>query len=295
MNIQKFMPALLVAVALWAVSSCRMQEGEEGREGVVSVSIQPLEYMVDRLSGGALDVNVMVPAGASHATYSPTTSQFQKLSASGIYFRIGHLGYEKAFIGRLSEMNPGMEVLDLSEGLSLIRGEEIDHGDHVHEGGIDPHIWMSPAVMIQLLPRMKGAIIAVYPELSQQVEEYYPALLAEMEALHLELSELSEELSQKRFLIFHPALTYLARDYGFEQIPIERHGKEPSPALLAHIIHKARSHEVPVIFVQQEFDVRSARLVSEESGARIVQINPLAYHWFDSMREVMEAFKTYMQ
>ena len=289
------MPVLLVAVALLGFSSCRMQDREPAREGVVSVSIQPLEYMIDRLSGEALDVNVMVPAGASHATYSPTTSQFQKLSASGIYFRIGHLGYEKAFIGRLSEMNPGMRILDLSDGVELIRGEEIDHGDHVHEGGIDPHIWMSPAVMIELLPRMKEAIVEVYPELSGQVEEHYPVLLAEVQALDRELLVLSQNLSQKRFLIFHPALTYLARDYGFRQIPIERHGKEPSPALLAHVINEARSHKVPVIFVQQEFDVRSAQLVSEESGARIVQINPLAYNWFDSMREVMEAFKTHMQ
>ncbi len=295
MNIRKIMLALVVATVFMGSFSCRMQERGEATEGVVSVSIQPLQYMVDRLTGGALEVNVMVPAGASHATYSPTTSQFQKLSASGIYFRIGHLGYEKAFIGRLSEMNPGMQVINLSEGISLIRGEEIDHGDHVHEGGIDPHIWMSPAVMIQLLPRMKEAIVAVYPALLPEVEANYRLLLPEVEALDQELAVLSGELSHKRFLIFHPALTYLARDYGFEQIPIERHGKEPSPALLAHIIDEARTHEVPVIFVQQEFDVRSAQLVSQESGARIVQINPLAYDWFQSMREVVEAFKTHMQ
>ncbi len=281
---------MLVVMAFGACRSSTMTE----RDAVVSVSIVPLEYFVDMLTGGELEVNVMIPPGASHATYSPTTGQFRKLSDSGIYFRIGYLGYEQAWIGRLSAINPDMRVVNLSDGIELIRGEEIDHGDHVHEGGIDPHIWMSPAVMLRLLPKIKTSIAKEYPGLTEQLEANYGELYDEVLRLDHDMRALAASLSKKKFMIFHPALTYLARDYGLEQIAIERGGKEPSPAFLSHVISEARRHEVPLILIQQEFDMRSAQLISHESGAALVQINPLAYHWTDSMRELMDVFKTYL-
>lgn len=284
---------ILVVIA-FAMAGCQ-SAGPDNDKPVVSVSIQPLKFFVDRLSGETLEVNVMVPSGASPATYSPTTGQLEKLSDSGIYFRIGHLGYEQFFLHRLAELNPGMKVLNLSEEVKLIRGEPLEHGDHVHEGGVDPHIWMSPAVMGNLLPAMRDAIIGEYPELEETVTDNYQKLYSQISELHNQWEALSVQLNHDIFMIFHPALTYLARDYGFTQVPVERGGKEPSPATLRRIIDMARSRDIPVIFIQQEFDVRSAQLISEESGAKLVQINPLAYNWQDEMEHLLEIFKNHLQ
>ncbi len=285
---------LVLLMALAITVSCQTTDREKDKP-VVSVSIVPLQYFVDRLTGEAVEVNVMVPPGASHATYSPSTSQLQKLSDSQLYFRIGHLGYEKAFMHRLQAINPDMHVVNLSDDVRLIRGEEIDHGDHVHEGGIDPHIWMSPRVMLDRLPAIKEALIATYPEMEEQIASNADALRADMEVLDERLRELAGQMRQKTFLIFHPALTYMARDYGLHQIPIERHGKEPSPSLLRHVIAEAREHGASVIFIQQEFDMRSAELVSGEADVKMVRINPLAYDWFDSIDHIMDVFKEHMK
>lgn len=288
---KKITGTLTILLFLFLLQSCGGRQVSE-YDGVVSVSIIPLEYFVDRLTDNALDVNVMIPPGASHATYSPTTAQFRKLSESSIYVRVEHLGYERAWINRLSGMNPDMHIVNLMEGLEIIRGEEIDHGDHVHEGGIDPHIWMSPKVILEVLPRIKEAIIDAYPLLSGSVTANYTDLVAEINRIDQEMEETVASLSKKRFMIFHPALTYLARDYGLEQIAVERGGKEPSPAMLSNIIREARKHDIPVIFIQREFDVRSAELISQETGAEIIQINPLAYDWEKNIRELMDIFKT---
>lgn len=263
------------------------QQRDRSPEMIVTVSIQPVSYFVDRLTDGALEVNVMVPPGASHSTYAPTTQQFMRLSDSGIYIRIGYLGYEQAWIGRLRELNPDMTVLNLSDHAKLIQGEEIDHGDHVHEGGIDPHIWMSPRVMQSLLPKIRDVILDVYPELTEIVEQNYPVLEEELATFDQAFRQLSEELTHKSFMIYHPALTYLARDYGFTQISIEHEGKEPSPAMLSRIIRDAREHDIPVIFIQAEYDMRSAELVSRETGAKLAQIKPEAYNWNEIMSEVL--------
>jgi zinc transport system substrate-binding protein len=270
-------------------------EQRERKETVVSVSILPIKYFIDRLTDNALEVNVMVPQGASHGTYSPTARQMQRLSDSGIYFRIGYLGYEQAFIRRLNELNPEMKEVNLSNYTELIRGKPIVHGDHVHEGGIDPHIWTSPAVMLSLLPVIKAALVEIYPEFQETVEANYPALYAVVERVHLQMHEITQSISQKRFMIFHPALTYLARDYGMEQVSIEHEGKEPSPGQLSQLIRQARAESIPVIFIQEEYDQRNAELVADETGAHIIQINPLSYDWLKEMNDLMEVFKQYLQ
>lgn len=287
---------LMIAAALLVhgFTGCSNPQATGSRE-IVSVSISPMEYFVDRLTGGSLEVNVMLPPGVGHASYSPSPRQFEKLSGSGIYFRVGYLGYERAFIGRLKELSPGMKEVNLSEGVELIRGPEIDHGDHVHEGGIDPHIWMSPAVMLSLLPAISSSIIDVYPHLKGTVEENYPLLAGEVEAIHNDFKRLGQELPRRSFMIFHPALTYLARDYGFEQIAMEHEGKEPSPRYLSRLVSKARDESIPVIFIQQEYDVRSAQLISQETGAAVVPINPLAYDWMASMDELKTHFETHLR
>ena len=237
----------------------------------------------------------MVPQGASHGTYSPTARQMQSLSHSGIYFRIGYLGYEQAFIKKLNELNPKMKEVNLSLNVELIRGAIIDHGDHVHEGGIDPHIWMSPEVMLSLLPVIRNNLVKIYPEYSEVISENFPVLLAELELIHSQMLDVTAAMNQKRFLIFHPALNYLARDYGLEQVSIEHEGKEPSPAQLGRLIRDAKAESIPVIFIQEEYDKRNAELVAAETGARVVQINPLAYNWVDEMRNLTEVLNQNFQ
>ncbi len=269
--------------------------GNQGDKEIVSVSIPPLKYFVDRLTDNALDVNIMVPQGASHGTYSPTAQQMRKLSDSRAYFRIGYLGYEQNFINKLKELNPTMREVNLSDYTTLIRGEAIIHGDHVHEGGIDPHIWMSPKVMLTLIPVIRDNLTELYPELEQVITENYPALLSEMESLHTKMDSLTQFLSHKRFLIFHPAMTYLARDYGLEQVSIEHQGKEPTPARLARLIRDAKAEDIPVVFIQMEYDVRNAQLVATETGAAIATINHMQYDWFASIQEIMGHFNNYLK
>jgi zinc transport system substrate-binding protein len=285
--------SLIVLLLVAVMAACGPREARE-QEPVVSVSILPLQYFVDELTGQGLEVNVMVPQGASHGTYSPSPRQMQRLSNSGLYLRIGSLGYEQAFLNRLNEINPRMKVVDLNDGVQLIRGI-IDHGDHVHEGGIDPHIWMSPKVMLSQLPVIRDALIEVYPELEETVTGNYDELYVMVESVHLEMEAVSEILSRRSFMIFHPALTYLARDYGLEQVSIEHEGKEPSPAQLSRLIRQAREQNIEVIFIQEEYDQRSAELVAAETGATVVQINPLLYDWPMGMTHLMETFKQYLR
>ena len=88
------------------------------------------------------------------------------------------------------------------------------------------------------------------------------------------------------FLIYHPSLSYYAREYGLKQICIEDEGKEPSPAHLKELMETCKEHGVDVLFLQKEFSMDNALLIADELGLRIVPINPLSYQWQDEMLKV---------
>jgi zinc transport system substrate-binding protein len=270
-------------VFILMASGCR--PGTIGNAGV-TVTIEPVKYFIDRLTSENIQVNVMVPMGSSPATYSPTTAQFAELSSSGLYVQVGHLGFESTWMDRMKELNPEMEVLDLSDGVDLVRGDNSKIGNHVHHGGIEPHIWMSPKIVKSFLPRLKNQLEKSFPDQKAIIQRNFKGLMDDVESLDHAFSDLPEDKANRKFMIFHPALTYLARDYGFGQISIEYEGKEPSPGKLRELIDRANNEKINIIFIQAEFDKRNAQMVRQATGARLITINPLSYNWIVALEEI---------
>ncbi|WP_010662074.1 metal ABC transporter solute-binding protein, Zn/Mn family [Marinilabilia salmonicolor] len=281
-----------IMLTLFTLGSCSSSKTEE--KGV-AVTIEPFRYFVDQLMSERVPVSVMVPMGSSPATYAPTTSQLMALSSASVYVQAGHLGFEDAWMHRLKELNPDMDVLNLSKNIQLIKGEDHQHGDHMHEGGIDPHIWMSPKIVMELLPDLKNVLIKNFPQDKKIIDANFLRLLTEVETIHNNFSTLSDQEKSNKFMIFHPALTYLARDYGLEQISIEYEGKEPSPAKLKELIDKALEEKIKIIFIQAEFDQRNAEMVREATGAQLVVINPLGYNWPATMKNIRELLSNHLK
>ena len=283
-----WIPAILFALLF--IFGCQSGEKKEG----VSVTIEPLKFFVDRLTSEQVEVNVMVPMGASPQTYSPTSKQLARVSSAALYVQAGELGFEKAWMEKIRGFNEEMKVLNLSENVELIGGNDHSHDDHTHAEGKDPHIWMSPEVVKNFLPHLRDALKKAFPDQSDVIDRNYPELYDEVESLDRKFSSLADSLNHKKFMIFHPALTYLARDYGFEQIAIEHEGKEPSPRKLREVMDVANEEEIRIIFIQAEFDERSARMVQDATDTGLAVINPLAYDWLETMEEISVLFQEHL-
>lgn len=282
---------ILIFPALISLQGCLQRQKEESG---ITVSIEPLKYFADRLTSEQVDVMVMVPMGASPATYSPTTQQLMKLSDSKLYISIGHLGFELSWMPRIKDINQDLKILTLSDEIELISAKDEVYGDHVHKGGVEPHIWMSPKTVKAFLPRLKDGLINAFPEHKEMIEKNYSELYKEVTRLHNEFTALTQTLSQKKFMIFHPALSYLARDYGLEQISIEHEGKEPSPRQLKNLIDLANRENIRLIFIQAEFDQRNAQMVKDATGAELVVINPLAYDWTENLYGIKQLLEKHL-
>jgi zinc transport system substrate-binding protein len=231
----------------------------------------------------------MVPAGTSPETYDPAPVQMAQLARSKAYFCIGHIGFEEVWIDKLKQNHPQLFFFDNSQGIPLITAEHSHSAGHFHAEGIDPHIWSSPKAAGMIAQNMYEAFVEIDPENKNRYAGNLQRLLEEINRMDEKITELLQYSSQKAFIIYHPALTYFAHDYGLTQYCIETDGKEPSPEQLKILIETAKEQGIKTVFIQQEFDRKNAELVAKETGCRLVLINPLAYDWEAEMLHIAQA------
>ncbi|MEZ5010625.1 MAG: zinc ABC transporter substrate-binding protein [Bacteroidales bacterium] len=257
---------------------------ERSDSSIITTSIPPFEYFVKAIAGDGYQVNVIVPPGASPATFEPTPSVIKGLNKSELLILDGYLGYETAWGDKLQSVNPGIATLTLANNQNLISGEAHDHGDHQHSSGVDPHFWISPPSAAIMASDIFEFLVKNYPGDSILFRDNYNNLASEINSVHNYVDSLLGGTGSRAFMIFHPALSYLARDYGLEQIAVEIEGKEPSPSDLKELIDHARLENIGVIFVQREFDRKNAEAIASEIGAEVVEIDPLSADWANSVR-----------
>lgn len=147
------------------------------------------------------------------------------------------------------------------------------HG-HSHAHGIDPHIWTSPRALQHMAANAYEAIHALWPD-SVKYTENHARLQEQLAALDARTAGKIAASGVRYFIIYHPALTYYARDYGLQQVAIEDDGKEPSARALARLIEQARHDGVRRIFYQSQFPASAVEVIARDIEAQSVAIDPL--------------------
>ncbi|WP_075559194.1 zinc ABC transporter substrate-binding protein [Parabacteroides timonensis] len=274
---------------------------------IVTVTIEPQRYFAEKIAGDKFKINCVVPAGQSPETYDPTPQQMIQVGKSIAYLRIGPIGFEQAWMDKIRENNPKLEIFDTSEGMKLLAdteedthahdhaahdhdahaGEDAHH--HHHHGGVDPHIWSSIAGAKVVAWNTLNAFIALDPDNTEYFWKNYNELVDEIDKTETEIKQLLDPLTDRTFIIYHPALTYFANEFNLIQLCIEMDGKEPSPAQLKMLVETARENNARVVFIQQEFDQKNAELIAKETGCKLTVINPLAYDWSKEMIHIAKA------
>jgi zinc transport system substrate-binding protein len=270
----------------------------------VFVSIAPQQYFVQKIGGGLVDVAVLVPPGADPHTYEPKPRQMAELAKTAVYFAVG-IDFEKAWMKKIAAANPRMRIVQTDAGIEKMALAEHhdehakepkgahrhDKTHHHHEGAPDPHVWLSPPLVKVQAGHIRDTLVAVDSANRTRYEENYAAFIREIDALDADLKSLFAGSQGNRFMVFHPSWGYFAQAYGLEQVPIEIEGKNPKPAQLKELIQHAKEHGIKVIFVQPQFSVKSAEMVSREINGQVVVADPMAANWTENLLEVGRKFK----
>lgn len=288
LNFKYFYLIALLCCSNIALHSCK---GKKESKRLVTVSVLPQKYFVEKIAGDYVQVNVMIPPGMSPATCDLNTGLLQKLYDSDVCFTIGHLPFEQTHLYPVLENKKGIRVVNHSENLELLRGCCNDFHHEGHQHGVDPHIWLSVANARKMATTIYQVLAEQYPEQQEQFKKNQDSLLMEIDETARHAEEVFKDNRQRVFLIYHPALTYFAADYGLEQIAIEDEGKEPNPVHLKKIINLAREKNIHLIFIQNQFDTTNAESIAHEINGQVIKIDPLAENWKKEMDKLIGIFR----
>ena len=260
--------SLLIAGFL---SACSPQPASQ--EKTLYVSILPIRSLVKEIVGEDFRIEVLVPPGASPETFEPTPRQFIGLNEAQLVFNVGLLEFETALLDKIEDRT---KIVDLSRGIVRIEGSCAHAGrngsDHVH--GVDPHVWTSPRALQRMAENAYEAIHARWPD-SAKYTANHARLQEELRQLDLRTAEKIARSGIRYFIIYHPALTYYARDYGLRQEAVEADGKEPSAKRLTALIRQARKDGIGRILSQSQFPVSVVETIARDIGAECTEIDPL--------------------
>lgn len=256
----------------------------ESKELNVVVTILPQKYFVEKIGGNLLNVDVMVEKGSDPHTYEPKPSKMIALSKADIYFTIG-LPLEKKWIDKMRGTNKTLKVVPMDRGIEKIISENnLDYHkeNSLHE---DPHTWLSPALVRIMAENIRDALIEEDSIHHISYQKNFLNFIKEINMVDTKIADifLNSKHNKHIFMVYHPSFSYFAKSYGLRQIAIEVEGKEPSSKELISIINMAKENVIKIIFVEPQFDKKSARSIAQSIKAKLKEVDPLSYHWGENL------------
>lgn len=295
--LQRLFPSFFALSLFWLLAMFSILHAAPACAMEVFVSIPPQKWLSDKIGGKLVTTHVLVEKGQSPHNYEPTPRQITDLSRAKLYFTLD-LEFETQIVPRLEKTVPTLRLIDTADAITKIpmveeaHAEEPGHGHgprdhaaqpqkqatgkHEHQDGLDPHVWLSPLNLKIMADTMAKAMIAEDPANAAAYKENLLAVYKTLDELHARISKDLAPFNGTSFYVFHPAFGYFADAYHLHQKAIETGGKSPSPKQLAALMEQAKASKARVIFVQPQFDAKSAQTVATAIHGEVVPLDPLA-------------------
>lgn len=302
--------------AAWAADSAPLP---------VVVTIAPQKYMLERIAGDAIHVDVLISPGADPHSYEPGPSLMRSAANAKAWFTIG-MPFEDVWLERIRKLSPGLAVVSSIKGIKRVPFHFIDsmeqaaekhdkgpqdhshthnepdghdhglaHGGGSHEqghshDGLDPHVWLSPMLVREMLPNMARELGRLIPARAPEFRARAREFAAELERLDEDIARRFSSVPENKrvFLTFHPSWQYFARNYQLRELSIEVDGKEPGPRSMQAVIDKAKQYGITTVFIEPQFSKSAARAIAQSIGANVAETDPLAEDLLFIYRDMTE-------
>lgn len=256
-------PYLLVAGILIAFAG---GAGAESRVRVVA-GIPPVGWIVEQVGGERVAVEVLLPAGRSPHSFSPTLRQVAGIRGCRLLVS-GQMPFERVLVAQVAQIAPQTRVLRLPVGRDA--AHETRHAED------DPHWWLDPQQVAEAAGAVAAALEVVDPDGRALFTRRARRLAGRCERLDAWLRLHLAGQQGRVVVVGHPFVGALTARYGLRQVAIEDEGKPPTLRRLAALVRRCRRQHVREILSVRGHGLRAAWAVARECDARLVIVNPLA-------------------
>jgi len=262
---------------------------------LVAATIVPLGDFCQKIGGDLVQVQVLIPPGASPHVFEPAPSVMARASQARVFVYIG-AGLEPWATKLLRSRGPdNLVVVEAAHGIPLLgmtphqhephKAEAGDHDDHhpgkaaAHKGHLagNPHIWLDPVLAQEICRKIAAALIQADPGHRAQYEANFKTYQAELAALDEEIKQHAQKWRLRDYVTFHPAFSYFARRYNLHEVgTIEAApGREPTPRHLQDLVAAIRRYGIKVVFAEPQLNPRVAEVIAQEAGVKVLMLDPV--------------------
>ena len=219
------------------------------------------------LAGDRLVVESLLPYGEDPHSYQPKPQDVAMIAQSKVLV-INGAGYEHFIESLLENAGGGREIIEASMGIIPLE-------DAQAEGGVDPHMWLDPNLVMIYVENIQEGLTRFDPEGEAVYRTNADAYLIQLSELDRWMTKQTQQLPEdRRFLVTnHETLGYFAERYGFEVvgsvIPSFSGNAAPSARQMTGLVDQIEALGVPAVFLDAADNDHLARQIAEETGARV--------------------------
>ena len=252
---------------------------------VVVVTYSVIGDVVAQLVGDKAVVNVLIPDGQDPHEFQPSAKDIETLSNAAIVVSNG-LDFEEGLEDVLENVvESGNKVFMVGEHITVLKTKEADDHDHDH-GGVDPHLWLSPGTMLEMLPALTSALSDA---LGIDLANSSAALTTNLKELDKEIQQTISGLQDCNLVSGHDEMGYFAARYGCQIIgaiiPSFTTTSEATAGELADLKKLIDQYKVAAIFTGLGTNPAVADQLAKELGIKAVI---LSTHYLDGANNYQE-------
>ena len=244
----------------------------------IAASFYPLAEFSRQVGGEWVEVRTLTPAGVEPHEFEPTPRQLETVYGSDLFVFNG--GGIDAWASRIasSVQDQGVSVVQMTQVIKdVLPAIEQEEGLHQEEELFDEHFWLSPRLAQQEVIAISEALIQLDPEHEADYRANTDAFLRKLQQLDVAYREGLASCDLHTAVTSHAAFAYVARDYGFTQLPLTGLSpeEEPSAGALADLVQMSQALGVQYVFFETLVSPELAQTLARELGAQTLVFNPL--------------------
>ena len=241
---------------------------------IVYASFHAMYDFTKTIAGEAIQVELLLPAGASAHHWEPSARDMARLSDAD------------AFIFHGAGMEHFTDALQGSLGNQLIF---VEASAAVEPGlaGADPHLWLNPLYALRMKETIKEALIDIYEDGAYVFRENFNEASYRLMELDAAFRQAADDFVRRDIVVSHGAFGHLSHAYGLNQVTIEglQVRIDPSPARMVDVIGFVRENGVTTIFYDK--DPAIAQTVADATGVSVVMLDTFEGVTYDDYFTVM--------
>lgn len=272
---KKLFPVLLLLLILAACSS--EENSTNDGELTIYTTVFPLTSFIEQIAGDTVNVESIYPPGVDMHSYEPTQKDMMSYSDGDLFMTTSN-ELDPVAASIADTINGDTEIVetaaDIDTGAFLDSQHDHEH-DHDH-GNMDPHIWLSPDLAVQMAEAVKNSLAEYNPESADMYNENFEVLKSDIEGIDEQLLAVTENPVNTDVYISHESIGYLAHQYGFHQIGISGlSNQEPSQQELTEIIESIEAQNIPYILYEPNVTSSVTDVIRSETNTEPLYFNNL--------------------